>query len=74
MPLVAIGNQWNITTPNQVVAGSIGFDEVGRVNMISTSASYNKLFRCFGGTHVFEYAPLTSNYCAPLNVLNGLTD
>jgi hypothetical protein len=74
IPLVAFGNNYPITTATPTLCGAMAFDDVGRTNYINTSSEYNKLFRCYGGVHIFEYAPLTSNFSAPLNVLNGITD
>ncbi len=74
MPLVVFGNHWPVYRAITSLCGAMHFDETGRTDYINTKAEYNKLFRCYGGSHIFEYSPLTSNFCSPLNVLNGVTD
>ncbi len=72
IPLVS-GKSWGADLlPN--FGRAMGFDEFGRVNYISTRDSYYKLFRAYGGTHVYAYAPLTSNFCGSLELVNGFTD
>lgn len=53
--------------------GAMLFDDVGRTIYIN-GTDPNKLFRCYGGAMVYNYAPLTSNFAAPLNFLNARND
>ncbi len=72
IPLIS-GKSWGADLlPN--FGQAMGFDEFGRTKYISTREAYYKLFRAYGGVHVYAYAPLTSNFCGSLELVNGFTD
>lgn len=58
----------------RIMGGCVGFDEYGMIDHINSKAEYFKVFRAYGGSHVYAYAPLTSNFCGGLNLVNGFTD
>lgn len=58
----------------RIMGGAVGFDEYGMIDHINTQSDYFKLFRAYGGSHVYAYAPLTSNFCGGLSLVNGFTD
>lgn len=53
---------------------AFAFDDFGRVKYINQKGKYFKLFRAYGGPHNYAYAPLTSNFCGSLVLVNGFTD
>ena len=73
MPLLTGGGRWGRENFN-LHCGAIGFDEVGHVKYINSSADKTKLFRAYGGPHFYPYAPLTSNFAGSLSLVNGFTD
>ncbi len=73
MPLLTSGGRWG-KGDMKIGGAAMGFDEFGHTSHINTTADYFKLFRCYGGPHVYEYAPLTSNFAGSLSLVNGFTD
>jgi len=74
MPLVvkSLRGTWWAGLP--VGGQAFFFDDFGRVKYINAQGSYFKLFRAYGGPHSYAYAPLTSNFCGGLVLVNGFTD
>ena len=73
MPLLTGGGRWGKGVLNFHGFG-LGHDEYGRINYISALGEFHKLFRAYGGTHIYAYAPLTSNFSGSLQLVNGFTD
>ncbi len=71
MPLLT--QNTNNATLNKL-CGAMLFDQFGRTIYIHTMTAPEKLFRCYGGAMVYNYAPLTSNFASPLSFLNGKND
>ncbi len=72
IPLIS-GKSWGADLlPN--FGQAMSFDEFGRTKYVSSREAYYKLFRAYGGVHVYAYAPLTSNFCGSLDLVNGFTD
>lgn len=74
MPLVSLSRSGSWWQELRVEGAAVAFDEYGYVKYIDTPTDYYKLFRAYGGIHVYNYAPLTSNFCGSLNLVNGFTD
>lgn len=73
MPLLTSGGRWG-GGDLKIAGEAMAFDEYGNTMYMSTRAEYFKLFRCYGGAHVYTYAPLTSNFAGSLELVNGFTD
>lgn len=73
MPLLTTGGRWGAGKIN-IAGAAMGFDDFGHTKYINTQESYFKLFRCYGGPHIYAYAPLTSNFGGSLSLVDGFTD